>query len=291
VLYLRRTHSLLGTDAGRGLAWLKSPTLRVYVTWMTGGLRFDSGVLGITPAEASIGDRAISIQLGGEMGVRAGGREAPVREGEVAAMHLRSWDERWEGAFRVLVVEWNDPTSRGRADLDGGRMGGADRAAFAAFASRLEGGELRGEGAAPAVLDLLARLRALGLPAPHPEAAELLAGLPEGAQAVADAVGRTLSRLPAGPHIDDIAAQLGMSGRHLRRRLSALGPWLPTLSAPEGWRRHLRIVRATLAASFLTHRDASLEQVARSLGYGSSRALLLALAQERLPPPRVLRAV
>ena len=82
-----------------------------------------------------------------------------------------------------------------------------------------------------------------------------------------------------------------MSARQARRRLAAAGQWLPAYSRPEAWRRQLRLIRASLAASFLTRRDASLEQVARSLGYGSARALLLALAQEGLPPPRVLRGV
>src|SRR6185437_5910837 len=198
---------------------------------------------------------------------------------------------RWEGPFRVLVVEWTDPSAASLPALDKGRPSAADRAALSVFADRLERGELAGEAAAHAVVALLSRLRAAGLPTPLPAARALFAETPPGAQALVSALGGVVSRLDTAPQIGDLAAALGVSARQVTRRLAAAGPWLPTYSRPEAWRRTLRLIRASSAASFLTRRDASLEQVARSLGYGSARALLFALAQEGLPPPRVLRAL
>ncbi len=291
MLLLRRANALLGTDAERGVASLHAPDLRVYVAWMSGGQRFDSGVLGLSPKDAMLGEGAVCIQLGGELGMRVDGRERPLRDGDLAAFRVRSWDERWEGPFRALMLEWTDPSVTRLPTLDVGRPSASDRAAFAAFAERVERGELEGEAAAHAVTALLARLAAAGVPTPQRTTRDLHGGAPPGAQALAGAIGAAVSRLDAAPQIEDVATALGVSARHVSRRLAAAGPWLPAFSQAQAWRRYLRNFRVRLAVSFLTRRDASLAQVARSLGYGSARALLLALSQEGLPPPRVLRAL
>ncbi len=275
----------------RSLAALHSPDLRVYVASMSGGQRLDTGLLDISPQQATIGSSAVSIQLGGTLGIRAEGGEHPIDEGSLAVMRVQAWNERWEGEFRALVFEWSKPQERPLPRLETGRMGAADREAFNLLATRLEAGELSGELAAHAVHEALERLRALGVAAPQASLRSLYEGTPPGAQQLANAVGQALSQLERGPQTEDLAAVLGLSVRQVNRRLAALGSWMPAYSRPQAWRRQLRIVRSTLAASFLTRKDQPLEQVARSLGYGSARALLLALQQEGLPQPSVLRSV
>lgn len=57
-------------------------------------------------------------------------------------------------------------------------------------------------------------------------------------------------------------------------------------------RRHLVSVRTVGAAALLSARGVKAKDVARSLGYGSERALVTALSNVGLPPPTALgRAV
>jgi AraC-like DNA-binding protein len=287
MILLRRKHVLLGVDAARGCVSLHSPELRVYVARMHGGQRLDAGILNISPDQAALGSSAILIQLGGTLGIRSGGLERAVDVGAIALMQIQAWNELWDGDFRVLVFEWAKQLPI--PPLDIGKLSVCDYAAFEGFATRLEAGELAGEAAAHAVYTVLARLRAAGVAVPAQPLESLYAGVPTGAQAVADALSSTLTKLHSGPQVQDVAALLGLSERQLNRRFKALGLWLPGYSRPEAWRRQLRLMRSTLAASFLTRKDTSLELVASSLGYGSARALLLALDQAGLPPPSVLR--
>ena len=290
MLLVRRTHSLLGTDAERVVAALQSPGLRVYVARMRGGLVLDTGILGISPQQAVLGSSAVSIQIEGTLGVRASGREYPVDEGSVAVMRVQAWNERWEGDFRVLVFEWSKPLDQPLPNLDASRIGPSDRQAFSRFANRIEAGELLGELAAHAVVDAIRRLNALGIAVPQPSVESLHQGAPKGAQELAQALGDVLSGLHLAPQTEELAAALGISVRQVNRRLQSLGEWLPSYSRPQAWRRQLTLIRSTVAASFLTRKDVPLEVVARSLGYGSSRALLLALSQAGLPAPNVLRS-
>lgn len=272
------------------VAGLHSPGLRVYVARMRGGLVLDTGILGISPQHAVLGCSAVLIQLGGTLGVRASGREHPVDEGSVAVMRVQAWNERWEGDFRVLVFEWLKPLEEPLPNLDASRIGPSDRQGLSRFATRLEAGELSGELAAHAVFDAIQRLRALGIAVPQPTLQSLHQGTPPGAQALAHALGDVLSGLQLAPQTEELAGALGISVRQVNRRLKSLGEWIPGYSRPQAWRLQLRLIRSTVAASFLTRKDVPLEVVARSLGYASSRALLLALSQEGLPAPNVLRS-
>lgn len=293
MISLRRVHELLGADAGRRvtrtLSGLHAPPLRAYVVDMRGGQRFDAGLVGVSPQQASLGARALSFQLGGELVVRRRAEERTVPEGSCARMDVEAWNERWEGEFRVLVLEWYDEGLP--LGFEAARIGGGERRALAAFADLLLEGRLQGRAAAHALTQLTARLSSAGYPLRVPDARELYEGAPEGAQELATVLGATLSHMPSSPQLVDVATSLQVSERHVRRRLSTLGGWLPGYSQPGAWRRRLRMLRTNLASSFLTVGGVHLEAVARSVGYGSARAMCLAFDQEGLPRPSTFRAL
>lgn len=295
MLFLRRTHELVGVDAGRSVTrsavGLHAPGVRAYVARMTGGQRFDAGLLNVEPQRASLGAQALCLVLGGELVVRHADREGTVGEGQLASMDVVQWNERWEGDFTVLVLEWGSAAPGPDARLEVGGLASRDRAALTSFAEALVGGELRGEGAAHAVLALLERLDAAGLSPPKLDARQLFEGAPRGAQRLCDALGATLSRLHASPQLVDLSARLGVSERHVRRMLQSLDEWVPGYAAPSGWRRKLRMLRTHVASSYLTLGGVSQEAVARSVGYGSARAMALAFEQEGLPPPSKFRSL
>lgn len=97
--------------------------------------------------------------------------------------------------------------------------------------------------------------------ADHPSPARMPAGR---SAELRRALSLTERRLAAGPRIDDIAAEVGMTSRSLARRFeSELGMT---------WRAALRRMRVLRAIELLAASDASVTEVALAVGYSSLSA-------------------
>lgn len=294
VLLVRRTQRVIGSEVERAYAGLQRPGLRVYVVG-TRGFAFDTALLGSamqsahpSPQRGLVGQ--LTIPLLGQMELRGGGKSLAIRTGEIALDPPRGWNERWDpSGFQALVIEWTEEHGSPVPAIETSILGARDRARVSAFVQALTRGELRGAGAAQATSEVLAIFASTGVPLHPADPRALCAGQPPGAQRFADALGAALSGLDRAPAWVDLEGSMGLSERQLRRVMRAMGGWLAPYSEPSGWRRSLRRSRAIAAAGFLGAKGMTLERIARSLGYGSSRALLLALRQAGLPPPSVLR--
>jgi AraC-like DNA-binding protein len=187
--------------------------------------------------------------------------------------------ERWEGhRFSVLVLEWDAGehlSERSRGTLSVGSL------------SRLRGiADLIREGRATrSIFDELAQT--VDLPS------DLVGWIRErdpidpSLQPAADALGMAMSRAHDRPAWVDLEGPLARSERHSRRLLTAL---FDVLGIHASMREYLRTRRLSHAAQLLTAPGASVDEVARAVGYGSSRALGTALEQAGLPRARELRA-
>ena len=275
--------------AARDLVTMRRPGLRCYVV-RSRGLVVESRMFGACrlPLLAAFGDAPtvahLTVPLEGELVVRRGGRERLVGVGQALLDPGYVVDERWEGRrFAALCVEWTAAHGEAAtaAELT---VSPADLAALAAFAADLRADEVGDGDVAP----LLGRLRGLGLPlfAAH---AVALGPAPLAAIELARAFSAVHTQLDRHPDVLDLEALLGVSSRHIRRQLQALGPWwvLPR----SDWRGSLRRTRVLLAPSLSTVRGASVERIAGALGYRSAPALLHALDAEGVPPPSRTRAI
>lgn len=295
MITLERRVGLLTGGARRETVWLRAEGLTVYVC-ESDGLVFDAAPLSaFTRGVVDQGRDAprldhVTMVLEGAQHVRTQGRPVDVGAGQLIGDALPAWDERWEGGpYRSLSVEWSSAHGDAMPGRAHGRMSRRLSSAARALAAAMMRRELRGAAGADAVARLLAALRAEGLPLAAPDRRALVA-VPEGAQALADAVSWMQSSLHTQPMWVDVERRLGLSERQLRRHLARLGWWV---GFPHGsMRRHLVSVRTVGAAALLSARGVKAKDVARSLGYGSERALVTALSNVGLPPPTALgRAV
>jgi AraC-like DNA-binding protein len=283
MLAFRRRNCLVEGLAERHFSLLVAPGLRVYVAGSR-GVVVDTAVVDSMLSRNP--NAHVTIPLSGEFVLRQG-RETSVGVGSVVVEQSISHDERWEGrVFSALVVEWKP--ERAMAAREIAPIGAADRGALVGFAERLAHGGLRGPEAQQDCADLLSRLAALGVPV---SCSGLLEEPAEsgGAQRFLDALGEHESNLRGQPMWVDLERSLGRSERHLRRgfpqSLALLGR-----NESISYRRQMRSLRMRLAASFVASEGTTVERVAASLGYGSARALLLAMKQAGLPTPAEIRA-
>jgi AraC-like DNA-binding protein len=288
VLFLRRSN-VFEPGVERGVARLTRPGLEVYCCWSEGVI-FDTRAVGRAPRFVSADTHSFSVQLEGEILVRRDERETTVATNATIAEPNGPWDERWLGRrFFTLVVEW-DPRYGGPVDRQIGSLSPADIDRCRTLANRL-----RTEGDAPdlvtEVVALISTLRAAGLPLHPVSSTALTRDVPPRAREVAATFGAVLSNIHRGPAWIDLESSLGVDDRTVRRLLDRDPEWYPLGLGRVGFRRALRRERLNLAAAFLTAREATIERVARACGYGSARALLLALHQERRPPPAEVRAL
>jgi AraC-like DNA-binding protein len=292
MLYFERSARLGDGRARRESRWLRAPGLNVYVC-QAEGLVFDAaplqamtdGVFGT--ARAGRRFDYLTIVLDGAQVVRSPRAALELRPGDVVLDGRPEWNERWEGApYRTLTVEWQSPFGAPVASRENGRVSRRLVSAATSFADRLAEGTLRGAAGEAAVRELLLRARAEGLPVRAPEPGELGTSSAED-----EALAATVSWLETNLHLQpmwiDVQARLGLSERHGRRVLAERED---LARMPGGsLRAHLRRLRAVSAAALLTAPDATAEEVARAIGYGSERALATALHQMGLPGPRELR--
>jgi AraC-like DNA-binding protein len=87
--------------------------------------------------------------------------------------------------------------------------------------------------------------------------------------------------------LKEVCATMGVTprefDRYARLFLSSFG------IMGEGWREVSRHLRLKLAIIFLSASGATINEVARAVGYGSAEAMIRAFRDEGLPPPGVLR--
>ncbi len=255
--------------------------VRAYVIALD-GLGFDRALLDgacapLTPEGVS---GQLVVPLDGAYLLR-GTRELVLEPGTALTDDAGPKHERWCGrSFRAFVVEW--AADRGAAcataDLPLSRR---DLARARSLAERVERDEPE-----PALLaDVAQWTRGLGIAVSAWSPGEVAVDRTH--QRVADALSSTFSQLSTRPNWPEFAARLGASERQARVRLER---YLRAVRMPPtSFRSTLRHVRVNAAVSLLGAPDATVAQVAASLGYGSDRALILALQEEGLPAPSEIR--
>jgi methylphosphotriester-DNA--protein-cysteine methyltransferase len=268
---------LLGTVVHRRYAVASIGRARAY--WVESDrIVLDSSITAAL-APSVVGTRCnIAIPLDGRYSVKRDGHWIELRPGELIREHPQA-AERWEGdRFSALVLEWD--TGAPVHDRSSGTLSAATLASLREIAGAIRDGR-----ATASTFESLAR--AVDLP-PHvarwmSEHDETDAAL----QPVASALGAAMSRPNDRPAWADLEAVLARSERHSRRLMSAL---FEMLDIRTSLRAYLRMKRLAHAAQLLTAPGVSVDEVARSVGYGSSRALGTALEQAGLPRARELRA-
>ncbi len=276
-----RSAGLPELGASRRFVLLLRPGLRLYVVHSQ-GITVESRVFRQNPYSwvASDGPRPcghLIIPISGAYIARRAGRETSFEERQALLDVDRVFDERWDGSpFEALCLEWSAEYGEQLQRLGELRLSPADHAFFRAITDALVHDTLS-EGDFRALIETL---RAIGVPL-HPYAQLDLGAAPCGAVELARAVNAAHTRFDCHPDLADLEAMLGISSRQIRRRLQALGPWW--VSPGSDWRSTLRQARVRLAPSLATARGATVERVARTLGYRSATALLFALDAEGIP--------
>jgi len=276
---------LLGTASTRESVSWSSERLRVYVLTAV-QLQVDSRA--ISKMAGLFGPRhaQVTLQLEGELITRRHANEATIASGMIGVEPSLVWDERWQGTrFRTLVVEWSDELGGMPTGFDAARLSPSDRAEVADIADAVQ------YGAEPlahrAISRLCLLLRSLGVPV---ETRDELSLVPDhrAIQTMADRLSAMRSNLHQQPMWVDAVQTAARSERQLRRDLSRA---LIAAGVPgRGLRELLLRERLVAAIILLGAPEGRVDQVAASCGYGSSRALGLALEQAGLATASEIRA-
>lgn len=227
----------------------------------------------------------MTLVLNGEYSILRGGKIQVLRPGEMVLEMLGEGRERWDGPnVELFVMEWQ--TEREYA-LTTGHMGALDFEKLQSLIFDLEDAEHLCEE------QFLRFIEMLNLPEPrwiealvqeafcYPQRDVLVP--------LASLLGETLSSLHENPMWVNVLEKLEVSERQARRQLRELLTLMGLPAAHRSLRSYLHRIRVTHAASFLRVGGATVSQVARSLGYGSDRALSTALRQAGLGSPSALR--
>ncbi len=290
MLFYERHAGIESQGAMSSFAAVVRPGLRAYVV-RAKGIRFDTAV---HPAffekAAPKAPSKISVVLSGELVMRSDcGRERSLSPGDVC-LHGPGWSERWEGSeISVMVLDWAESFG-GASSVGSSSLSASDRRRLVEMANRLEAGLSSGEHAARWASDVVARLRGLGAPLERLSTDDLSGDMPDGILPIAEAVTQALCDLRQRPSWSDVETPLKTDARSLRRQVARFGPWLEPLGWPGEWRRTVRSLRLVAAVRLFGSKNATVEQVAAATGYGSARALILALHQEGFPTPSAIRA-
>jgi hypothetical protein len=286
MIRLHRSTQLASLDAGRWYTGCSDGATRVYVV-RARRLRTDStplDALGLFVKRAG----QITIQLDGTLVARRPSGEHTIDRGSIAVdPHLR-WNERWIGpSFRALVVEWDCPAGPPPPALALAPLSARDHARLSNVADAIEQHADR-DRSINAVTELDAALRALGLPS---NGLRSLATSTESPRdiATADLLSSMRSSLGSQPAWIDGVSATGRSERQLRRDVTAL---LSRLQMPTTSLRSLRArERLVSAAQLLSVKGVTVAEVARCVGFGSSRALSIALERAALPTATAIMAL
>lgn len=280
---MRRVVGVAGTEFERGLSIVAGEGFRAYEVSALQTV-VDQSVLPWNNAEGLRGRIQHALVLSGEYLVHRDGRTLTLRAGDVLCEQMVSARERWEGgAFRLLVLEWEQPEPFERSVH---RLGSRDLAALDALARELAAPGSEPLAQAQQIAERLAPEGADALREALARAAQSPAG--RSMHETAAVLGTMTSNLSCSPMWVDFSERLGFSERHGRRRLAPLLALLGAAPQCQGLREYLRRTRISHAAGFLASPGVTVEQVARSLGYGSARALGTALRQAGLPSPTEL---
>lgn len=278
MIRLERDARLRSLDAVRSYASWSDRHVRVYVV-RSRGLRVDASVLGsFSPPTSRVG--YINIQLDGALVARRASGEHVIPARSLALDPSVHWDERWIGPdFRVLAIEWDEGYGPAPTAFSQGTLTNLDHGRISAIADAIahESDPERGALALDA-LDRLLRANGVAI-----DGLRSLARSTEDPRDVRTA--RLLSTLRCALHaqptwIDAVLAS-GRSERQLRRDVAALIARLDLRS--DGLRALLVRERIVSASVLLSARGVSVADVARSVGFGTSRALGLALERAGLP--------
>ena len=228
----------------------------------------------------------ITFQLAGALTNLRGRGESEMPDGYFEIEPSVEWAEIWHGrSFRVLVMEWSADWGALPARHSLARMDPSMSAAVHALAAAMLQRSRRE--VVESLEVLYSRLRAFGLDL-EPWATNRLSIPKPKHVGVARVLNELRTNLPGQVGWLDGSTVTGRSERQLRRDMSELYHSLDIV--PETLRGRLLRDRLSAAVSLLSAREPSIERVALSVGYGSSRALALALRAAGLPPPSAIVA-
>ncbi|MBS2018210.1 MAG: hypothetical protein JST00_35390 [Deltaproteobacteria bacterium] len=228
------------------------------------------------PNGARIGQ--VTFQLTGALTTLRYGGESEISEGYFGIEPSMEWAERWHGRhFRALVLEWSASWGTVPDRFSLAKMDAPIASAVHAAATAIVQRDRR------RVVDSLAvlysRLRAYGLVLEPWSTTRLTQPNPTHVE-VAGVINALRTNLGDQAGWKGAAAT-GRSERQLRRDMIELYRSLDIV--PPSLRAALVRERLLAAVSLLSADEPSIERAARSVGYGSSRALTLALAAAGLP--------
>ena len=261
----------------------QSPRLRVYAI-RSCGLLFESAPLKdhelLTPV--ALGHQ-ITCVLEGELISRRDGSERSARPGFALIEPSMVWNERWMGStFEALVMDW-DPLLLPVHATELVPLGASEKAHVRALFERIQCGddaEHTGQEILGSARELLTRL-GVGQLAPHPTVDQPSS---REARATARWVSALRNNVPSAG-LKHAMQLTGLGERHLRRQYAHLAQeaGMPTNL------RTLLVSDRLVAAIRLLSTPAPIGGVAQAAGFGSSRALGLALDHASMPTATEIR--
>lgn len=251
-------------------------------------LRFDGSVLGhAIPSEPSERNWLI-VPLEGEVVIGAGGREVALSAGEcLVELNHRTDYLRYPPAVN-LTLEW-EPGFLGSRLLDPGdgiRFSQRNLRRLQRAAAPLQRDDVSNCEASRCIRELVALLRAEGLPFDEAALEDVAEEVPEWMRAISGALDHSLSDL-ARSSVLDLQGILGWSSATVRRRLSEFRTHFSYKTIR--FREILHLRRLVTGAALLGATASTTETVASILGYNSPNAFYDALAHADLPSPASIR--
>lgn len=196
---------------------------------------------------------------------------------------------RYESAV-ALVIEW-EPGLLGTRLVEPARSGRLAPSALRELRRlAVQLGDRSRDAAAASlhVAELLAILRAEGLPFDPIDADSLREPVPSWMTALTRAEAELLSALDRRPAFSDLEQRLGWSARTIQRRLIEYNERF-AFHHGGGWRETLHKWRLVSGAILMSVPGATTEEVAKIVGYATPRAFCFAFANAGLPSPGNIR--
>lgn len=255
----------LGGGVARRVVELRTPTLRLQVIDAACGA-FDSVGL---PQSIAPRLSLFTVALGGEYRSFNAGRDARAAAGRAVFEARSEWTERWHGERqRFVVVYWEDPRGAQPNDFGSLVLGSATTQRWSQVAEAAWNAESYANQAD--ALQLAASLVASeGVSVPAFDAAPPNTHLLQ----LTSALSASFTRLHEAPSWQDLSQRARLGERQLRRIWREYADYLPG----NGFREALTQARVVTAKHLLSGALARPGEVARALGYGSTRAMRAAV--------------
>jgi AraC-like DNA-binding protein len=224
----------------------------------------------------------VVIPLAGRVSLRDEHGESWLEPGEMAVVDSKARVMvRQQDDYVGLALEWEPgrfgaPVPAGIATV---RVAASDLAGLAARAARITQVEDVGD----EVVDVLGRLRAIGVPFERIDARALLEWVPDPMLRLSKALDHALSNLSEQPMWIDLAPSAARSPRQLQRNIARFNERFGF--AGRSWRETRDRRRLTIGVPVMTAPGATTEDVAAALGYGSPSAFCRAFAHAGLASP------